>query len=218
MKMMKKIINIPIITIGLVLLSTIISFVDLTNQQVYYGGFDNPLLSAFSHKDYGHWAGNNAHLLLFGGMTELMLTRRRKRKMYLILAVASIMWIEVVTRLMNNPFIGASGWLAAFPPVCFATGLWYAAKQKRGYGFRRFLGLAASAFGFFQLSSGLCWDITNLSNPDINHLAHLQGYAFGGIVALCMFPAIKKAVTKELEARRKLKLKIAAAKNRVRYA
>jgi hypothetical protein len=33
-----------------------------------------------------------------------------------------------------------------------------------------------------------------------------------------MFPAIKKAVTKELEARRKLKLKIAAAKNRVRYA
>lgn len=196
---MKKLIKlVPFITILLVAINVIITLVDFRSAGSFSSdpnGFGvNDILCNFSHGGWWHIRDNMVHFLAIGGIVEILLSIRKKRKIYTAIVLASIIGHIIIGEIIHKYAIGASGWLASLPVVSIPVIVWFAGTSKyqyRDYSHPAWLVLTLPVLNVIV---GLHWDVSSLNASDgIGHDIHLAGYIFGAAMFLVAAPFAVRA-------------------------
>jgi membrane associated rhomboid family serine protease len=188
MKKVKNIIKfVPVVTLVLFMVNFIITIVDFKSANQFVSdpnGFGvNEIICNFSHVDWSHWMGNSGHLLVMGGMIEIMLSLRKKRMVYIAIIIAAFVGHIILSEVINKFGIGASGWLASLPMIAIPVIVWFAGTSKYWNGDYAHPVWALLPLPLLNVIVGIYWDITMLDSGDgIGHDAHLTGYGFGAVL------------------------------------
>ena len=220
---MKKIVKyVPFVTVLLFMINFIITFVDFKSASVFSSTVDGfgkmDIICNFSHVDWDHFLRNMATLLSIGAPMEILLSLRKKRRVYAAILLASVVGVSVLNELFNSNVVGASGWLAAFPVIAMPIVCWFVGTAKgNGKDIVTHPAWILGAYPLLHTIVGLHWDITKLQSGDgIAHDVHLMGYGVGAALFAITAPFVINAWVRKFARMRTHKQYIAARRAELR--